>query len=53
MQGHAYRGCQLDLDETREKVVDLQARLNASEEKNAELRVGMKKIQEVLGAQKF
>lgn len=53
MQGHAYRGCQLDLDETKEKVTDLRARLDAAEEMNVKLQDGMRKIKEVFGEQIF
>jgi chromosome segregation ATPase len=47
MQGHAYRGCQLVIDETKEEVAELQAKLKDFEEKRAALKAGMKSIREL------
>jgi chromosome segregation ATPase len=52
-QGHAYRGCQLDLDETKEGVADLQAMLKSAQDANTDLRAAMKNILDVAAAQKL
>ncbi|KAH7069219.1 hypothetical protein BKA63DRAFT_450992 [Paraphoma chrysanthemicola] len=48
MQGHAYRGLQLELDETKEDLADMEARMNAEQANYMHLRGEMTKIKEVV-----
>ncbi|KAH7088689.1 hypothetical protein FB567DRAFT_578516 [Paraphoma chrysanthemicola] len=48
MQGHAYRGLQLELDETKDDLADMEARMNAEQANYMHLRSEMTKIKEVV-----
>jgi|TARA_R110002003_G_scaffold58_18_gene5242 methylaspartate ammonia-lyase len=48
MQGHAYRGLQLVLDETKEDLADMEARMNAEQAHCVHLRAEMGKIKELV-----